>query len=154
MLTNSEQFKNVEDGLRAMGAIGKFESENGPILGRMMVTTTDIPESIPVKREDRENLVAFEASFDFCNVALGVVTDPVKKTLESSVWGRYQTPGAERPSEEWVRFFITTLFEHIGSDGSFGISSRFKLGANRVSQSKPCWSKNSSRPSALVPPTS
>lgn len=121
MLTNPEQFKNVEEGLRAMGAIGKFESENGPILGRMMVTTTEIPESIPVKREDRENLVAFEASFDFCNVALGVVTDPVKKTLESSVWGRYQTPGAERPSEEWVRFFITTLFEHIGPDGSFGI---------------------------------
>ena len=121
MLTNPEQFKNVEDGLRAMGAIGKFESENGLILGRMMVTTTDIPDSIPVKREDREKLVAFEASFDFCNVALGVVTDPVKKTLESSVWGRYQTPGAERPSEEWVKFFIQTLVEHIGEDGSYGV---------------------------------
>ena len=121
MLTNPEQFANVEAGLKAMGVIETFEAENGAILGRMMITTTDIPESIPVKREDRDNLVAFEASFDFCNVALGVVADPVRKTLESSVWGRYQTPGAERPSEEWVKFFLTTLFEHIASDGSYGI---------------------------------
>ena len=103
MLNNPEQFKTVEAALKSMGTIKAFEDENGPILG------------------DRENLTAFEASFDFCNVALGIVIDTKKKTMESSVWGRYQVPGAQRPSEEWVKFFIRTLFEHIGDDGSYGI---------------------------------
>ena len=98
MLSNPEMFKTVEDGLNNMGVIKDFEDKNGPILGRVMITTTDIPDGVNVKREDRENLTAFEASFDFCNVALGVVVDAKKKTLESSVWGRYQVPGAARPS--------------------------------------------------------
>ena len=121
MLSGPESFEKVEKELRAMGTIASFEADNGPVLGRVMILTTEIPSSIPVKREDREGLVAFEASFDFCNVALGVVADPVRKTLESSVWGRYQTPGAERPSHDWVKFFITTLFEHIGPEGQFGV---------------------------------
>ena len=121
MLNNPEQFKNVETALKAMGTIKAFEDENGPILGRVMITTTEIPEGMNVQRTDKENLTAFEASFDFCNVALGIVVDTKKKTLESSVWGKYQVPGAQRPSEEWVKFFIRTLFEHIGDDGSYGI---------------------------------
>ena len=75
MLSNPEMFKTVEDGLNDMGVIKSFEEQNGPILGRVMITTTEIPEGISVKREDRENLTAFEASFDFCNVALGVVVE-------------------------------------------------------------------------------
>ena len=121
MLSNPEMFKTVEDGLNNMGVIKDFEDKNGPILGRVMITTTDIPDGVNVKREDRENLTAFEASFDFCNVALGVVVDAKKKTLESSVWGRYQVPGAARPSEEWVKFFIQTLLEHIDDEGNFGV---------------------------------
>lgn len=121
MLSDPESFEKVEKELRAMGTIASFEADNGPVLGRVMILTTEIPSSIPIKRQDREGLVAFEASFDFCNVALGVVADPVRKTLESSVWGRFQTPGAERPSNDWVKFFITTLFEHIGPEGQFGI---------------------------------
>ena len=121
MLANPEQFQTVEAGLKAMGVLEKFETENGPVLGRAMITLTGIPESIPTARTDRENLTAFEISFDFCNVALGVAVDVRKKTLESSVWGRSQTPGAERPAQEWVKFFLQTLFEHIGDDGSFGI---------------------------------
>ena len=121
MLNEPELFQAAEAGLKSMGVIERFEKENGPILGRMMITLTQIPESIPIQREDRENLTAFEASFDFCNVALGVAVDTKKKTLESSVWGRYQVPGAERPSQEWVKFFIQTLVEHIGEDGSYGI---------------------------------
>ena len=121
MLNNPEQFKNVEAALKSMGTIKAFEDENGPILGRVMITTTEIPEGVNVQRRDRENLTAFEASFDFCNVALGIVVDTKKKTLESSVWGKYQVPGAQRPSEEWVKFFIRTLFEHLEEDGSYGI---------------------------------
>ena len=113
MLKNPELFKNVETGLRSMGTIKAFEDEHGKILGRAMITLTDIPESIEVKRTDRENLTAFEITFDFCNVALGIVVDTKKKTLESSVWGRYQAPNAQRPSDEWVKFFIRTLFENI-----------------------------------------
>ena len=119
MLSDPVQFKTVEDGLAAMGVIERFEKENGAILGRAMITLTEIPDSIPIARPDRENLTAFEVSFDFCNVALGVAVDTKKKTLESSVWGRYQTPGAEKPAQEWVKFFLQTLFEHIAEDGSF-----------------------------------
>ena len=43
------------------------------------------------------------------------------KTLESSGWGRYQVSGAARPSEEWVKFFIQTLLEHIDDEGNFGV---------------------------------
>ena len=121
MLKNPELFKNVETGLRSMGTIKAFEDEHGKILGRAMITLTDIPESIEVKRTDRENLTAFEITFDFCNVALGIVVDTKKKTLESSVWGRYQAPNAQRPSDEWVKFFIRTLFENIAPDGTYGI---------------------------------
>ena len=121
MLSNPELFKTVESGLTSMGTIKAFEDVNGPILGRVMITTTKIPDGVNVKRTDVENLTAFEATFDFCNVALGVVADTKKKTLESSMWGRYQVPGAQRPSDDWVKFFIRTLFEHIGDDGSFGI---------------------------------
>lgn len=121
MLSNPEQFRAVEAGLAAMGTIKAFEEENGPILGRVMITTTEIPESVNVKRTDRENLTAFEASFDFCNVALGVAVDTRKKTLESSIWGRYQVPGAQRPSDDWVKFFIRTLVEHIDENGRYGI---------------------------------
>ena len=121
MLAKPEEFRAVEEALKAMGVLEKFEKENGPVLGRAMITLTEIPESIPVQREDRENLTAFEISFDFCNVALGIAVDVKKKTLETSVWGRSQTPGAERPTQEWVKFFLSTLFEHIGDDGSFGI---------------------------------
>jgi hypothetical protein len=121
MLSNPEMFKTVEKGLTDMGTIKAFEDENGPILGRVMITTTEIPDGVKVNRSDRENLTAFEASFDFCNVALGVVVDTKKKTLESSVWGRYQVPGAQRPSEDWVKFLIRTLFEHIDDNGGFGV---------------------------------
>ena len=116
MLKNPELFKNVETGLRSMGTIKAFEDEHGKIIGRAMITLTDIPESIEVKRPDRENLTAFEITFDFCNVALGM-----KKTLESNVWGRYQAPNAQRPSDEWVKFFIRTLFENLAPDGTCGI---------------------------------
>ena len=121
MLSNPELFKTVEDGLNAMGVIKSFEDEHGPVLGRVMITTTEIPQGVTVAREDRENLTAFEASFDFCNVTLGVVADTKKKTLESSVWGRYQVAGAAKPSEEWVKFFIQTLLEHIDDEGNYGV---------------------------------
>lgn len=121
MLSNPELFKKVEDGLKENGIIKGFEDEHGPVLGRVMITTTEIPDGVKVVREDRENLTAFEASFDFCNVTLGVVVDTKKKTLESSVWGRYQVAGATRPTEDWVKFFIRTLVEHIDEDGNFGV---------------------------------
>ena len=121
MLSDPEMFQTVENGLREMGTIKAFEDENGPVLGRVMITTTEIPNGVNVKRTDLENLTAFEASFDFCNVALGVVVDTAKKTLESSIWGRYQIPGAQRPSEDWAKFLVRTLFEHIGDDGSYNV---------------------------------
>ena len=121
MLKNPELFKNVEAGLRSTGTLQAFENEHGKILGRAMITLTDIPSAVEVSRTDRQSLTAFEITFDFCNVALGIAVDTKKKTLESSVWGRYQAPNAQKPSDEWIKFFIRTLFENIGEDGKFGI---------------------------------
>lgn len=121
MLKNPELFKNVETGLRSTGTLQAFENEHGKILGRAMITLTDIPSAVEVSRTDRQSLTAFEITFDFCNVALGIAVDTNRKTLESSVWGRYQAPNAQKPSEEWVKFFIRTLFENIREDGKFGI---------------------------------
>ena len=53
MLANPEAFRTVEEALKAMGVLEKFEKENGPVLGRAMITLTEIPESIPVQRQDR-----------------------------------------------------------------------------------------------------
>ena len=39
-----------------MGTIKAFEDEHGKIIGRAMITLTDIPESVEVKRPDRENI--------------------------------------------------------------------------------------------------
>ena len=55
MLNNPEQFKMVEAALKSMGTIKAFEDENGPILGRVMITTTEIPEAVNVPRTDRES---------------------------------------------------------------------------------------------------
>lgn len=92
MLNNPEQFKTVEAALKSMGTIKVFEDENGPILGRVMITTTEIPEAVNVPRTDRENLTAFEASFDFCNVALGIVIDTKKKLWRAASGGDTRFP--------------------------------------------------------------
>ena len=93
MLNDPELFQNVENALRTMGTIKTFEDENGPILGRVMITRTEIPDGVNVPRTDRENLTAFEVSFDFCNVALGVVVD-TKKRLWRAVFGEGTRPPA------------------------------------------------------------
>jgi hypothetical protein len=100
MLSDPELFQTVEEGLASAGAIKAFEEENGPITGRVMISRTRIPDGVNVVRLDWENLAAFEASFDFCDVAIGVVVDPKQKTQESSAWARYQVRGAQRPSDE------------------------------------------------------
>lgn len=84
MLKNPELFKNVETGLRSMGTIKAFEDEHGKIIGRAMINLTDIPESVEVKRPDRENLTAFEITFDFYNVALGIVVDTKKRPWKAA----------------------------------------------------------------------
>ena len=63
MLKNPELFRNVETGLRSTGTIPAFEEAHGKILGRAMITLTEIPDSIPIASPDRENLTAFAAAF-------------------------------------------------------------------------------------------
>lgn len=48
MLNEPELFRAAEAGLKSLGVIERFEAENGPILGRMMITLTQIPEGIPI----------------------------------------------------------------------------------------------------------
>ena len=46
MLVDKEKFYFVENTLVKNGTIDRFESDNGKITGRMMITLTEIPEEI------------------------------------------------------------------------------------------------------------
>lgn len=119
MLADPEMFERVEKRLLEDGTIKRFEEENGKILGRMMITLAEIPENIPVNRVGGKEPVAFEASFDFYETKVGLALYPVDKTVATGIWITEQSDGAEAPSEDWIEFFVKTLVNSIGDDGSY-----------------------------------
>ena len=120
MLINQELFNTVEQALLKNGIINAFENENGKITGRMMITITDIPENIKIDKH-KKYIYAFECSFDFYDVAIGIVLDTKELKVFSPIWAREQIPNAEQPDRVWIDFFLKTLAENISDDGSFGV---------------------------------
>lgn len=120
MLINQELFNTVEQALLKNGTIDDFENENGKITGRMMITLTDIPEDIEIKK-NKKSIYAFECSFDFYDVSIGVVLDTKELEVLSPIWATKQSPNAEQPDRVWIDFFLTTLAENISDDGSFSV---------------------------------
>ena len=49
MLADKEMFNMIEGILRDNGSIARFESENGSIQGRVMITMVDIPEELQIE---------------------------------------------------------------------------------------------------------
>ncbi len=121
MLANEKLFASLEESLTQSGSIARFEAENGPILGRMMVVRAAVPEGIAVKQIAGKTPVVFEASFDFYDALLGLAIYTDTKEAATGVWVTPQTEGAEAPAHEWVEFFIEKLLESIREDGSFGV---------------------------------
>ncbi len=120
MLINQELFNTVEQALLKNGTINAFENENGKITGRMMITITDIPEDIKIDKH-KKSIYAFECSFDFYDVAIGIVLDTKELKVLSPIWATEQIPNAEQPDRVWIDFFLKTLAENISDDGYFGI---------------------------------
>ncbi len=120
MLADPEMFERVESYLRENGQIERFEQENGKIKGRMMITLAEIPEGIEVTPNGDAVPQAFEASFDFYDAVIGIAMYTAERKAATGVWVTPQKEGAEHPSMDWIKFFIKTLIEHIGFDGTSG----------------------------------
>ncbi|MBP5273810.1 MAG: hypothetical protein ILO36_02605 [Abditibacteriota bacterium] len=121
MLTDPEMFETVENALRENGQIERFEKENGKIKGRMMITLAEIPEGIEVKPDGDKVPRAFEASFDFYDSVIGIAMYTAERKAASGLWVTPQKEGAEKPSKDWMIFFIQTLVKHLGEDGTWGV---------------------------------
>lgn len=120
MLVDNNIFNIVEQLLSKNGTIEEFENKNGKITGRMMITLTDIPEDIEIDK-NKKSIYAFECSFDFYDVSIGVVLDTKELKALSPIWATEQVPNAEHPDSMWIDFFLKTLVENILDDGSFGV---------------------------------
>ena len=72
MLSDPELFKTVEDIIRGQDSFKEWVEKNGEITGRMMIDVVDLPEGIEIKHLRNYEPVAFEASFDFYDVAVGI----------------------------------------------------------------------------------
>ena len=121
LLANPEMFERVESFLRKNGTIERFEKENGPIRGRMMITHSAPPDWLSIMERENEQPVAFEATFDFYDATAGIMLFLSDYSAASGTWTTEQAEGAETPAMEWVEFFLKTLLESFNEDGSYGI---------------------------------
>lgn len=119
MLIDKTAFENVETILHNNGSIQRFESESGKILGRMMITLGEIPANLGIEQSDGAR--AFIGSFDFYDSEVGIAINPRTKELSSGLWVTPQKEGAEAPAQDWIEFFLKTLVDSFGDDGSFGV---------------------------------
>lgn len=124
MLIDPSSFKRLEDSLIEQGKIEKFEKESGKILGRVMITIGSIPDDIKedvLRDNEEDDLIIFNCSFDFYNSTLGIALYKKDLKLASRIWITEQEEGAEKPSQDWIEFFIRLLVEYvIESNDGFG----------------------------------
>lgn len=116
MLQREIEFNILEEDLRKNGKIKKFEDQCGKILGRVLIDFGDIPfdlEETILNENKKEDLFIFNCSFDFYDSILGLALK--KGTLEfaSGIWITEQVDGAEKPTKDWIDFFIRILVENV-----------------------------------------
>lgn len=119
MLIEKEAFQKLEDELKKQGVLERFEKENGPILGRVMITLTEPPANLGLEAL-QSPAYAFSCSFDFYDTSIGIIMDIESRKFLSGLWVTEQVDGAEPPSKDWVEFFITKLLKHSDEKG-FGV---------------------------------
>lgn len=124
MLIDPSSFKRLEESLIEQGKIEKFEKESGKILGRVMITIGSIHDDIKedvLRDNEEDDLIIFNCSFDFYNSTLGIALYRKDLKLASRIWITEQEEGAEKPSQDWIEFFIRILVEYvIESNDGFG----------------------------------
>lgn len=120
MLSNPEQFQQVEKTIRDRDSFREWERENGDVKGRLMIDAVDLPHGVDIIGERDDEIIAFEASFDFYDVTLGIGIYPKTNEVATRVWYVKQRPEAEMPDQAWLEFFLEKLSGAINEDGSFG----------------------------------
>lgn len=119
MLIDEKQFELVENTLREQGKIAAFEAENGPVLGRMLITIDDVSDEIAKSIEIKDDLQVFTGSFDFYDMTISVAVYTQSMEFASAIWLTPQAEDAEQPSKEWISFFIDKLFEAFDENGNY-----------------------------------
>lgn len=120
MLIDKAKFEIVEKMLTEQGKIEAFEQEKGAILGRMMITTDEMPEDISEEVEIKKDLTVFTASFDFYDMTVSAAVYTQSRGV-AKMWITPQADDAEQPAREWISFFIEKLFEGIDLEGNYGV---------------------------------
>ena len=120
VLSNIEAFENLERILTEDGTIAGFEGENGKILGWMMIDLCEIPDNLKGEIEITESTYAFQGTFDFYDVALGIALDVKTMEVKGGLWLTPQAEQYEEPASELIEYFIETLVKGI-DNGSFGV---------------------------------
>lgn len=89
-----------------------------------MITIGSIPDDIKedvLRDNEEDDLIIFNCSFDFYNSTLGIALYKKDLKLASRIWITEQEEGAEKPSQDWIEFFIRLLVEYvIESNDGFG----------------------------------
>lgn len=119
MLSNKKHFEEVEKTLKEQGILDKYISEEGDIIGRMMITIGEVPRELDIPDEQllSEKVKCFLCTYDFYDAEVGVLLDIETMTVKSGIWITPQKENYEEPNNEWIEFFIKTLAENIDSKG-------------------------------------
>lgn len=100
--------------------IKDFEKEKGPITGRMMITDAKVPSKLGLNI-DNPDVRAFEGTFDFYDMAIGIAINTKTQQIASGLWMTAQVDGAEEPSKDWIEFFLEKLMSAFDEDGGYGM---------------------------------
>lgn len=120
MLKDPKIFSEVEQMDIVQERIKNFEKEEGPITGRMMITETAVPPELGLKIDDSD-VRAFEGTFDFYDMAIGIAVNTRTQQIASGLWMTPQADGAEEPSKDWIEFFLEKLMSAFDEDGGYGM---------------------------------
>lgn len=125
MLIDPIKFNELETFLREKGKLEEFEKESGKILGRAMITLGKVPEELKcevLKDYSEKDVYVFNCSFDFYDSYLGLALEKQSSQPISNIWITEQLEGSDKPSQDWIEFFVRILVEYVTqNDGGFGI---------------------------------
>ena len=116
MLKDPALFSDIEHSKVIQEKIKAFEKEEGPVRGRMMITDAIIPAELNLHIDDPD-VRAFEGTFDFYDMTIGIALNVKTMRIASGLWMTPQADGAEEPAEEWIEFFLEKLMSAFDEDG-------------------------------------
>lgn len=116
MLANDCLFEHIEESLEEEGTMQAWVQEKGPVVGHMMITSTDVPWDL--SHQKNNTYQAFMGTFDFLDMGICIVLDTDTKEITNDVWMVPQKEEAEVPSIGWIRFFSEVVRQKYIEDGS------------------------------------